>query len=63
LSALYWNPDVTTDDAGNATISFYTPDNTGEYSIQIDGITYSGKPVTASGKFNVVYQPGPMGKR
>lgn len=63
LSALYWNPDVTTDDAGNATVSFYTPDNTGEYSIQIDGITYSGKPVTASGKFNVVYQPGPMDKR
>ncbi|MCD9016463.1 hypothetical protein [Parachryseolinea silvisoli] len=63
LPALYWNPDVTTDEAGNATLSFYTPDNTGEYNIEIDGITYSGKPVTASGKFNVVYQPGPMGKR
>ncbi|MBT1688841.1 hypothetical protein [Dawidia soli] len=63
MSALYWNPDITTDDAGNVTLSFYTPDNTGEYSIRIDGITYSGKPVSALEKFNVRYQPGPMGRR
>ncbi|MBT1707080.1 hypothetical protein KK062_02540 [Fulvivirgaceae bacterium PWU5] len=62
-AALYWNPELTTNDMGDATISFYTPDNTGTYSIQIDGITYSGKPVFASDTFSVVFQPALVQQR
>jgi hypothetical protein len=62
-AALYWNPDLTTNETGDATISFYTPDNTGAYSVQIDGITYSGKPVFASDIFSVVFQPALVQRR
>ena len=62
-AALYWNPELTTNDAGDATISFYTPDNTGEYGIQIDGITYAGKPLFASDTFSVMFQPALVQRR
>ena len=39
---LYWNPSVRTDREGKAQISFYTSDNTGKYTIRIEGMTDKG---------------------
>ena len=44
-STLYWNPEITTDERGEATITFYTADNPGRFRIQLDGITAGGEPV------------------
>ena len=54
-STLYWNPDITTDDQGEATISFYTADNTGTFNLQLDGITTKGEPVFSENTFNVKF--------
>jgi hypothetical protein len=56
-AALYWNPDITTDERGNAILTFYTPDNTGEYTLEIDGLTNTGKPLSASSMFRVEFNP------
>ncbi len=39
---LYWNPSVTTDEQGRATIEFYTSDVTGQFHIKLEGINYHG---------------------
>jgi hypothetical protein len=39
---LYWNPSVTTDASGRATIEFYTSDVTGQFHIKLEGINYHG---------------------
>lgn len=44
-STVYWNPVVTTDDQGNARISFYTADQPGTYRIRIEGLGADGVPV------------------
>jgi hypothetical protein len=54
-AALYWNPEIRTDDNGDATITFYTPDNTGEYSIEIDGMTQGGRPFSGHDTFQVMF--------
>jgi hypothetical protein len=41
---LYWNPDVTTDSTGNATIRFYNNSTCKQLDISAEGITKSGKP-------------------
>jgi len=41
-TTLYWNPNVQTDEAGKAKISFYTPDTPATYTITIKGITKEG---------------------
>jgi hypothetical protein len=53
---LYWNTDVQTDDKGEATVSFFTPDNTGDFKIKCFGFTDDGRAgegscsITVSGK-------------
>jgi hypothetical protein len=42
-NTLYWNPDVRTDRDGNAAIEFYTSDETGEYTVIVEGFTSDGK--------------------
>jgi hypothetical protein len=44
-TTVYWAPDITTDNKGCAHISFYTSDIKGEYRIDLQGVTPSGKPV------------------
>jgi hypothetical protein len=51
---LYWNPEIKTDENGKATISFYTPDNSGSFTIQCFGITSDG----ASGDGRAVISVG-----
>lgn len=42
-NTLYWNPEVTTDDNGEAHISFYTSDETGKFLITIEGAGENGE--------------------
>jgi hypothetical protein len=41
-STIYWAPDVATDQNGKATVSFYTADNPGFYTITIEGCDMQG---------------------
>ena len=42
-STIYWQPNVVTDDEGNATIEWYNADVTGKYNIVIEGISNDGR--------------------
>jgi len=42
-ATIYWNGQVITDDAGKATISFYTADLKNDYTVTIQGITEKGE--------------------
>jgi hypothetical protein len=55
-ACIYWNPEVTTDEHGNATVSFYTPDNAAEFTVEIDGMTYTRKPLHYSSTFEVAFK-------
>jgi hypothetical protein len=50
---LYWNPSLTTDDYGDLDFSFYTSDEAAEYRVEIEGMTYSGIPITYEYYFTV----------
>ncbi len=41
-STIYWMPDVATSQNGKATVSFYTADNPGTYTISIEGCDMQG---------------------
>jgi len=41
-STIYWNPEVTTDDEGNASFSYFNADGTGNYQVVIEGIDEKG---------------------
>jgi hypothetical protein len=57
--SLLWNPSVELDDNGEAALTFYTSDVTGEYLIILDGITPSGQPVHVETTFAVEFRPVP----
>ena len=42
-NTLYWNPEVTTDENGEANISFYTSDEKGKFLITIEGVGENGE--------------------
>ena len=42
-NTLFWNPDLKTGKDGKAEIEFYSSDESGEYTIAIDGVTTDGK--------------------
>ena len=42
---LYWNPDVTTDSQGQATITFYNNSSCRQFSISAEGITADGRAI------------------
>jgi hypothetical protein len=50
---LYWNPSLTTDENGNIEFSFYTSDETAEYRVEIEGMTYSGISIRHHYNFSV----------
>jgi hypothetical protein len=45
-NTLYWNPSVIPDKSGKARIEFWTSDNSGNYRVNIQGITSDGKPIS-----------------
>ncbi len=50
---LYWNPYLVTDETGNATISFYTNENSGPMTIHVKGLGLDGQPVSGTFTINV----------
>ena len=42
-ATIYWNGQVITDDAGKATVSFYTADLKNDYNVTVQGITERGE--------------------
>lgn len=44
-SLVHWQPKVVTDSTGKAKVEFWTTDNTGTIDIEVQGLTYAGKPV------------------
>jgi len=52
-NTLYWNPAVKTNSNGEAEIEFWTSDLPGIYTINIQGITDTGKKISLHKSFNV----------
>lgn len=50
---LYWSPDVTIDNSGMKTISFYTSDQKSKYQVVLQGLSSSGKPGSAELRLEV----------
>lgn len=48
---LYWNPNVITDENGNATVEFYNSSITKHFNVEAAGITASGVPYTLDAGF------------
>lgn len=46
-TTIFWKPDVKTDEAGNATVRFFTADLATRYRIVVEGVTDKGVPVRA----------------
>lgn len=44
-TTIYWSPDIKTDDNGCAEIEFYSADSPSTYTVIIEGITKTGKPI------------------
>lgn len=42
-NTLYWNPDLHTREDGNTSFEFYTADETGDYTVVVEGISPEGK--------------------
>ncbi len=52
-STVFWEPNVVTDQNGRATVSFYTADNPGSYTINIEGSDMQGGIGFKTGTINV----------
>jgi hypothetical protein len=52
-STIFWEPNLVTDKDGNATISFYTADKKGTYTITIEGTDFNGNVGSRRSKINV----------
>jgi hypothetical protein len=50
---LHWEPSLTTDDMGDIQFSFFTSDEEAEYRVEVEGMTYTGIPVTYDYFFSV----------
>lgn len=44
-TTIFWDPEVKTDDKGNASVSFYTADLATRYRMVVEGVTEQGRPV------------------
>ena len=52
-TTLYWNPSVTTDDAGKVRVQFYSSDVSKHYLLTIEGVMANGRPVSWRGLINI----------
>lgn len=52
-ATLFWAPMITTDENGEAMISFFTPDGTASVAIDVQGLSFKGKPGTGTGTFSI----------
>lgn len=49
-STIYWNPNILVDEAGVATIDFFSADSSSPYTITVEGISEKGKIIHCTGK-------------
>ncbi|TPG62419.1 TonB-dependent receptor plug domain-containing protein [Hymenobacter nivis] len=54
---LYWNPDVRTNAAGEAELTFYTADAAGRFQLVAQGVSVGGQPVLGRGALQVAPRP------
>ncbi len=54
-STLYWDPAIETNYRGNAKVTFYNSDQTGEVKVVVEGITYDGRLCRGVASYNVSY--------
>jgi len=52
-STIHWEPNVITDENGKATVSFFTSDSAGSYSIIVEGTDLNGSVGTKTGRLSV----------
>lgn len=52
-NTLYWKPDLRTSKDGQAEVSFYTSDESAEYTIIVEGMSADGKTGYSTSNFNV----------
>ena len=52
-STLYWNPLVRTNAAGQADVTFFTADATGQFRLGAEGVSAAGQPAVGSGSLLV----------
>lgn len=53
-TTLYWEPNIKIKGGESSKLNFYTGDTSGKYVIQIEGITFDGRPVHKSYSFDIV---------
>ncbi|MGI4887370.1 MAG: TonB-dependent receptor plug domain-containing protein [Janthinobacterium lividum] len=54
---LYWNPDVRTNAAGEAELTFYTADAAGRFQLVAQGVSAAGQPALGRGALQVALRP------
>jgi hypothetical protein len=52
-TTIYWEPNVVTDEDGNATVSFFNADSKAKIKVDIEGIAEPGYPLTGKASFEV----------
>lgn len=52
-ATVFWEPMITTDEHGRAMVDFYTPDDTGYITIDVQGISFSGQPGSGNAGFSI----------
>lgn len=52
-TTLFWSPEVTSDEEGNARLEFYTADRNTRYRVDLQGISLDGRPVHSVYFFDV----------
>jgi len=52
-NTLYWNPDLTTNREGKASVTFFTSDESAEYTVIAEGLSTEGKPCRVVTGFSV----------
>jgi hypothetical protein len=52
-STLYWNPQVRTNAAGQADVTFYTADAAGQFRLSAEGVSAAGQPAVGAGSLLV----------
>lgn len=55
-SLLYWNPEVKTNESGEAVVEFYTSDEIGSFEVDIQGVASDGTPLSKISSVTVSVQ-------
>lgn len=56
-STIHWEPNITTDASGNATINFYNTNLNTNTKIMVEGITSTGNPLTGQADYQTTFLP------